>query len=853
MMIFGAERAVSGSVRGVMASALLATTTLGAGAIFASGTAHAQAAQSYDIPAGPLAVVLNRFAETSGIKLFYGAPLTSGLSSPGLKGSYGSAEGLSRILTGSGLTYRQTGTDAFTLERAPQVSDGSIQLGPVRVEGEAQPAGASAASTDAVITEGSGSYAVTAVTLGKLPQSLREVPRSISVITRTQMDDQRIATLNDAIEQLPGVTLTPPDGWGSGGYFARGFEITSFLVDGSQTKGKTEGDMSFNTSMSKYDSVQFLHGPDGLFSGSGQPSGTINLVRKRPTDQLQLKVAASAGSWNNYLGEADVSGPLTSSGAIKGRFVVAYNDAEKFYDYAHRKSTTLYGILSFALDPKTTLSTGASHDRNAGQGQDYATAFPRYSDGELLPIPRSLGLPPISFMNNEVQNYFVELRHELNDKWAFRANASKTDTKILTFLPYYNGAVDPLTGTGTRFFSFPEQYDGKVRSRAFDANLSGNFDALGRHHRVMFGADYLRTHSTGAISSVQGIANVPVDLLTFDPGTFTNYVIAPAASFRDNLKEQKSIYGYGDFQIYGPVHLILGGRYTNYKNLDNRYRTGRPIVPVYSRDSGYFLPYYALVYDFASDWSVYATNARSFEDQSNRYDENQKPLGPTKGRSYEVGIKGEHFGGRLNSNITVYLTERTNFAVKTSDDPSFDTIGGTCCYSGDGEFRAQGVEFQLSGEVAKGLQVNGGYTFDDNKTHYGATSGQRFNTATPKHILRMWAAYRLPGRWSDLKLGGGVRVQSRYFREGTVNTWNPVGGPAKTGAFDGPPMPFRFTDPGRALWNVFADYAVTSKVTAAINVNNVFDKRYLAAVGSTAGGNIYGEPRSVFVTLRGTF
>jgi hemoglobin/transferrin/lactoferrin receptor protein len=152
--IFGAERAVSKSIRGVMVSALLATTALGVGAIVAPATARAQAAQSYDIPAGPLAVALNRFAEAANIKLFYDSALTSGLSSPGLKGSFSAPDALSRLLAGTGLTFRQTGPGAFTLERAPQVSAAgdAIQLGPLRVEGQdaaASGAGETGAELDA--------------------------------------------------------------------------------------------------------------------------------------------------------------------------------------------------------------------------------------------------------------------------------------------------------------------------------------------------------------------------------------------------------------------------------------------------------------------------------------------------------------------------------------------------------------------------------------------------------------------------------------------------------------------------------------------------------------------------------
>jgi len=799
--------------------------------------------KTYAIDAGPLGSALSQLATNAGISLAVETSVVAGKYTRGLQGSYSAYEALSQLLDGTGLEVFDQGNGNYSVRRPVPTQSHDTTLPTVTVTSQVSN-----------LTEGSGSYGVSAVNVGtKTAQSLREVPRSISVLTRAQLDDQNIASFNEAIEQLPGITLTPADGWGGGGYLARGHTISSFMVDGSPAMGKTEGDFSLNTSMAKYDSVQFLHGPDGLFAGNGQPSGTINLVRKRPMAQRQFKTTMSAGSWENYLGEADLSTPLTESGNVRGRFVAAYNDAHKFYDYAHRKTSTLYGIVSIDLSPRTIVNVGLSRDTRKGQGQDYPTALPRYTNGDLLPVPRSIGLPALSYLDNTSENYFAELDHAFNDDWRMRINASTTRSSNSVFLPYYSGAVDPSTGTGSRIFQFTEAYEGEVRARSLDAHLSGKFSAFDRKHRVTLGADYLRTHNTGAISSVQGIGGMLIDWSTFDPGSLTSFTANAPTSFRDNMNVQKGVYGYGDFQIQGALRLVLGGRYAQYENNDARYRTGRPFVPAISRNSGYFSPYYALIYDLSNNWTVYATHTRSYEDQSNRYDAASNPLDPTIGKSFEIGLKGEHWDGRLNTNLTIYRTNRTNYAVKTSDDPGFDVFGGTCCYSGDGEFQAQGVEMQVSGQVLPGWQINGGYTFDDNKTSYGATNGARYNTSMPKHIFRIWTSYRLQENLSRFRVGGGVLAQSSFFKEGAVRSWNPTSGVGGTGAYDGPEVPYAFTDPGRAIWNFFTEYTIDKHWRLALNVNNVFDKRYLQSVGTTAGGNVYGEPRNVMLSLRGQF
>lgn len=193
---------------------------------------------------------------------------------------------------------------------------------------------------------------------------------------RQQLDDQRITTFEEALAQLPGVTVAPlTGGWGNTAYSVRGHTLGNISVDGSPSRGRFAADSSFDTGMAKYDNIQLLRGPDGLFSGNGQPSGTINLVRKRSLDTFQLKTALSAGSWNNYLGEVDVSVPLTSDGRLRGRSVVSYNDTKKFYDYAHRKSSTVYGVIDFDVSEHTSLGVGLSRDKNGATDRTMRRRF----------------------------------------------------------------------------------------------------------------------------------------------------------------------------------------------------------------------------------------------------------------------------------------------------------------------------------------------------------------------------------------------------------------------------------------------------------------------------------------------
>lgn len=162
-----------------------------------------------------------------------------------------------------------------------------------------------------------------------------------------------------------------------------------------------------------------------------------------------------------------------------------------------------------------------------------------------------------------------------------------------------------------------------------------------------------------------------------------------------------------------------------------------------------------------------------------------------------------------------------------------------------GTVTCQGLDVEVSGQVAQGLNLYAGYTFNSNRD---ATENAAFSTITPKHLLKFWGTWQLPGAASAWKLGGGATVQSRQYASGTAASWNP-----DQQDWSGPSLPFAYTQPGYAVWNMMAEYRIDPNWTVALNVNNVLDKTYYRTVGSADGGNFYGEPRNWMLTLRGKF
>jgi outer membrane receptor for ferric coprogen and ferric-rhodotorulic acid len=100
------------------------------------------------------------------------------------------------------------------------------------------------------------------------------------------------------------------------------------------TKNPNNGDDA-----ASIDRIEVIKGATGLMTGSGDPSATVNLVRKKPTLSSRLRSAARVGSWDAYRTEADMSGPLNDSGSVRGRLVGRLSGQNSYLDHYSQRKT----------------------------------------------------------------------------------------------------------------------------------------------------------------------------------------------------------------------------------------------------------------------------------------------------------------------------------------------------------------------------------------------------------------------------------------------------------------------------------------------------------------------------------
>ncbi|MDX3911704.1 MAG: TonB-dependent siderophore receptor [Sphingobium sp.] len=806
---------------------MLTTTALAAGVVIMPVVVHAQSAQSYDVPAGPLAVALNRFAEASDIKLFYYAALTNGLSSPRLKGSFGPAEALSHLLAGSGLTFRQTGPDAFTLERAPTSADSAIQLGPVRVEGAGEAGGSAALvslTRDRSATEGTGSYTMNRPTSSatRLDLTLRETPQSVTIITRDRMDDFGLKNIDDVMRQTPGITVAAYDSDRTM-YYSRGFSINNFLYDGLVSNHRNIGYAAGNTTsdMAIYDRIEVLKGVSGLTTGVGSLGGSINLIRKRPTTEFQGIVELSAGSWDNYRGQIDVGGPLTADGTIRVRGVAAYQDTNSFMDRYSRQTLVFYGIGEIDLSPDTMLTVGADFQDSRPEGSTWSGTYPLFNAaGGLNSVPRSYSnAARWSHWDQSTRTIFGRVEHDFGNGWTGKLQLERKVNMYDAPLGTIQGSYPYSDGSAAIYSAF---YGGKTRSNSLDLQAKGPLHILGGEHDLVVGlyASRSRWRGNGDWSTPADYDGTVADFYNWD-GNIAKPTFGPWDQVIDDITKQFGGYMTARIGLFEGFKLIAGGRLITY-DFDGRGAT----IKVKNR----LTPYLAATYELTRNLSVYASYADVFMPQDPWVvDRNNRILDPNNGKNYEVGLKASFLDNRLNASAAY-------FQVHESNRQGYDDIYNASPTNPAVDWayipikaKTKGFEVEVSGEVRPGWQLQAGYTHKVTRDSTGA----EVSTFEPRDQFTFYTSYK-PQAIEGLSVGGGLRFQGKNWQD-VYNS--PLG------------EYHRFSQSNFVLVDLMTSYNVNRNISVFANLNNLFDKTYLTNVGFYQSG-AFGTPRSFLVTAK---
>ena len=638
-----------------------------------------------------------------------------------------------------------------------------------------------------------------------LPMTLREIPQSVSVITSQQMRDQNIKTLDRALLQATGTSrqIYGSDRAGYNYLFARGSRIANYQINGIPVADALADTGNANTAA--YERVEVVRGVAGLLDGTGEPSATVNLVRKRPTRKPSFEVRAEAGNRKHFGLGADVSGSLNTEGTLRGRLVSTFGRGDSWRQRERSRDAELYGILEYDIAPQTRVHAGMDYQQAKETADGSHSAVTYDSQGYATALgAKDNPAANWSYSNHRSLNLFAGIEHRFNQDWKIKAEYDYTRSRW--HHPYgIAGVLGIEHGTG-RADMIPGYWHSDPRSHSASASLIGKYRLFGREHDLIAGINgYTNKDGRHGARSIifGGVPNIYEFSRTGD--------YPQPASFAQQLPqygERRQIGGYlaTSFRAADNLSLILGGRYSRYRagSYDSRAQ-GMTYV-----SANRFTPYTGIVFDLTDNLSLYGSYSSLFVPQSQK-DEHGSYLKPVTGNNLEAGIKGEWLEGRLNASAAVYRTRKNNLATAAGRDPSGNTY-----YRAANQAKTHGWEIEVGGRITPEWQIQAGYSQSKTRDQ----DGSRLNPdSVPERSFKLFTAYHFaPEAPSGWTIGAGVRWQSETHTDpATLRIPNPA---AKARAAA------NSRQKAYAVADIMARYRFNPRAELSLNVDNLFNKHY---------------------------
>ena len=641
-----------------------------------------------------------------------------------------------------------------------------------------------------------------------LPLTIKETPQTISTIDQQAMRDFAASGTNDALRLGTGLTV---DAWETSrtSYSSRGFDIMLTQVDGL---GMTNdwGLVVGQQDTALFDRIELIRGANGLLTGVGNASGTINYVRKRPINHDGGEFTVRAGSHELLRATLDYNKVLTDSGSWAARFVVAHEDADSYLRALQDRRTSAYGVVEGQVGSAGVLTAGFSYMESLQRSPMWGSLTLVLANGTQAEFDASASTSQ-DWTRWELSavNAFVEYAHTFADDWeaSLTYNHRSGDSATKLFYAYtFTGA---LNNDFTGLYGWPYRSEGDSSANLVEASLTGRFEAFDRTHEVITGLSFSRQDS---YTDAYTIASSPSAELPAFPyagdvyaepvwgdtyvgsdgdQTLVRFYAASRLALSDQLK---AIAGLNAIKLQRDGTSIYGGGV----NLDNE--TTEKVSP-----------YAGFTVDLTSNILAYASYSDIFQAQDQR-DINGAFLAPMKGVNFEIGLKAEWLNRRLLTTVAAFDAQQKGLATEAGFDPVAQRS-----YYEPRDVTSRGFELEATGLVGERTRLTAGFTHMD----LTGPDGNDIYEWIPRTIVSLRADTRLPSL-PQLRLGAGLRWQSDISKNGG----------ARQGAY--------------LLANAFAAYELSPVATIRFNVDNLTDEKILRTVQY---GAIYNAPRQFSIAF----
>lgn len=605
---------------------------------------------------------------------------------------------------------------------------------------------------------------------GKTPTALRDVPQSLSVISKDVLTAQGVTNLSDALSNVPGITLSAGEGGNIGDNInLRGYSARSDLfVDGMRDRGQYSRDTFF------VESVEVLKGPSSMLFGRGSTGGVINRSSKKASLKAHNEAAVTLGTNDAYRGTLDVNRAIADKAAFRLSLMADNSHSDR--DQIESENYGIAPTLRFGIGTGTEYSLSAVLQKSRNL-PDYGLPIVR---NQIVQVDRDTfyGLNDDQFNTDSgmLQFGFKHRYSEqvsLNNKLQFTqvdTDASPSPSRLFYYpngdtkaKPVQVSNTAPLPDNVPLEWILAERYrrDREVSEKSLfnQTDLNVKFDTLGLKHELNTGVEVGHDDYKNQGYDWTGLPKTPL----LDP----QYESTPGTAKRTQgaltTSGANSFAAYANDQLALTDHwkLIAGLRWDRFKvgyeqvdaagkltylESDNRMLSTRAGV-LFQPD------------DIQSYYASYGTSFNPSAENMTLSAANQS-VDPEKSTSHEIGAKWDLLDGNLSLTTSLYQVEKTD--ARTTD-PLTDII------TLDGNNRVRGFELGVAGKLTDLWQVMGGYSRMQSEILEAREANTEGNELanTPKNTFSLWSTYQPFTHW---EVGGGLVYSSDRF----VNNTNAV-------------------------------------------------------------------------------
>lgn len=654
-----------------------------------------------------------------------------------------------------------TGSETATVEKV--VISGASQRAPYRVE----------TTSSATRTE----------------TPLQELPQSVQVLSRQQIDDVGATRLEHVLLYVSGVAKQNDFGGIWDNYSIRGFS-------GNENGGMNILWNGFAANrgyapprdMANVESVDFLKGPAAALYGNSEPGGTINVATKKPQFRTARSLDLSAGSHDAWRAAADFTGALGDT--VTYRVNGAVERKGSMRDHVRSRRTFLAPALAWVVSERTTVAYEGEFLRQKAPMDRGVVAID--GDPGALPVTRFLGEPGDGDIAMVNQNHLLTMEHRLAAGWRLRTGVFHKQGN----LDGYSTEASSLRADNATVWRQRRYRDFAWRDTSLQADINGRFHAAGIDHEVLAGIEAGRLALDQRMLRINPGSAAPHAIDAFDPV----YGQAPPVPLpnTDTGEYQRSagLYLQDQVNLSERWKVLAGVRADRFRaTLDNR-RTG---TTTRQHDSAYS-PRLGVTRILSPALAAYGSWSKSFRPNTGS-DVNANAFGPETARAQELGVKWQGVDGRAGATLAVFDITKRNVLTADPANPGYSIAAGAV--------RSQGVELDFSGRVLRQWRVTGNVAALDARVESDNTlaPGTRL-VNVPRASASLLAVYDGADR-AGAPFGAGAGFNYVGTRTGD-----------QAGSFE---LPSYVTARALAYWQL------SPTVKLSLDADNLFDRRHYAS------------------------